>query len=109
VFATFARPPSTCISYRRTPICPPPRGAGGDPGRAAVDLLFIDGDHSYEGCRLDFEMYRDLVAPDGLIVFHDICMFPDEWQGAAVASPGRDQVPLRREEIIDRKVYRTGS
>ena len=37
-----------------------------------VDLLFIDGDHSTEGVRLDYEMYRDLVRPGGLIAFHDI-------------------------------------
>ena len=67
-----------------------------------VDLLFIDGDHSYAGCMADFEIYRDLVAPDGLIVFHDICMFPDEWQGAAVGVAWQE-IKARHggEEIID--------
>ena len=37
-----------------------------------LDFLFIDGDHSYEGVRLDFEMYSPLVRPGGLIAFHDI-------------------------------------
>ncbi|RPH56645.1 MAG: class I SAM-dependent methyltransferase, partial [Acidobacteria bacterium] len=37
-----------------------------------LDVLFIDGDHSYEGVRRDFEMYRPLVREGGLIVFHDI-------------------------------------
>ncbi|MDX1504015.1 MAG: class I SAM-dependent methyltransferase [Thermoanaerobaculia bacterium] len=37
-----------------------------------VDFLFIDGDHSYEGVRRDFEAYRGLVRPGGLIAFHDI-------------------------------------
>ncbi len=37
-----------------------------------VDLLFIDGDHSAEGVRRDYEMYRDFVRPGGLIAFHDI-------------------------------------
>lgn len=37
-----------------------------------LDLLFIDGDHSYEGVRQDFEMYAPLVRPGGLIAFHDI-------------------------------------
>jgi predicted O-methyltransferase YrrM len=37
-----------------------------------VDLLFIDGDHSYEGVRKDFEMYHRLVKKGGRIVFHDI-------------------------------------
>jgi len=37
-----------------------------------IDLLFIDGDHSYEGVRSDFEDYAPLVRPGGLIAFHDI-------------------------------------
>lgn len=37
-----------------------------------LDFLFIDGDHSYEGVRLDFETYAPLVRPGGLIAFHDI-------------------------------------
>jgi cephalosporin hydroxylase len=37
-----------------------------------VDFLFIDGDHSYDGVRLDFEMYRGFVRKGGLIAFHDI-------------------------------------
>jgi predicted O-methyltransferase YrrM len=37
-----------------------------------IDLLFIDGDHRYEGVRRDFEMYSPLVGAGGLIAFHDI-------------------------------------
>jgi predicted O-methyltransferase YrrM len=37
-----------------------------------LDLLFIDGDHSYEGVRMDFEMYMPLVRSGGLVAFHDI-------------------------------------
>lgn len=40
----------------------------GDP----VDFLFIDGDHTCAGVRQDFEDYRHLVRPGGLIAFHDI-------------------------------------
>ena len=42
----------------------------------AVDLLFIDGDHSEIGCRKDLEMYKDLVPKNGLIVVHDTKNFP---------------------------------
>lgn len=38
----------------------------------ALDFLMIDGDHSYEGVKQDFETYSPLVASDGLIAFHDI-------------------------------------
>lgn len=41
-----------------------------------VDLLFIDGDHSYDGCKLDYQMYSPLVRPGGLIAFHDIVDTP---------------------------------
>lgn len=37
-----------------------------------IDYLFIDGDHTYEGVKKDFEMYRSLVKKDGKIGFHDI-------------------------------------
>lgn len=37
-----------------------------------VDLLFIDGDHSYSGAKLDWEMYSPLVRPGGVVGFHDI-------------------------------------
>jgi|KBSSwiStaDraftv2_1062776.scaffolds.fasta_scaffold00963_7 cephalosporin hydroxylase len=37
-----------------------------------LDLLFIDGDHSFAGAAADFELYRPLVRPGGIIAFHDI-------------------------------------
>lgn len=37
-----------------------------------LDLLFIDGDHSYEGVSADFQLYSPLVRRGGLVVFHDI-------------------------------------
>jgi predicted O-methyltransferase YrrM len=36
-----------------------------------IDLLFIDGDHSYEGVRRDWEGFARFVRPFGLVVFHD--------------------------------------
>ena len=37
-----------------------------------IDLLFIDGDHRYEGVKQDFLSYKNLVRDGGIIVFHDI-------------------------------------
>ena len=37
-----------------------------------LDLLFIDGDHSYAGVKHDFALYSPIVRPAGMIVFHDI-------------------------------------
>ena len=36
------------------------------------DFIFIDGDHSYDGVRKDFELYKPLLSPRGYIGFHDI-------------------------------------
>jgi len=42
------------------------------------DVLFIDGDHSYDGAREDFIVYGDMVRPGGLIILHDIDTFRDD-------------------------------
>jgi cephalosporin hydroxylase len=52
------------------------RGLTGD---RPVDFLFIDGDHSYEGVKRDFEPWGPLVRPGGIIAFHD--MKPDHPDG----------------------------
>jgi predicted O-methyltransferase YrrM len=36
-----------------------------------VDLVFIDGDHSYEGLRADWEAWADRVAVGGVVALHD--------------------------------------
>jgi predicted O-methyltransferase YrrM len=37
-----------------------------------LDLLFVDGDHTYGGVMKDLELYTPLVRPGGLIALHDI-------------------------------------
>jgi len=36
-----------------------------------IDILFIDGDHSFNGVVADFNMYSDLVSIGGYIIFDD--------------------------------------
>lgn len=48
------------------------------------DLIFIDGDHTYEGVKKDFEMYKNLLSDRGYIAFHDIDpnhIFADSYAG----------------------------
>ena len=43
------------------------RGWNGTP----VDVVFIDGDHTREGARLDWNLWHPHVPAGGLVVFHD--------------------------------------
>jgi predicted O-methyltransferase YrrM len=46
-----------------------------------LDFLFIDGDHTYEGVKQDFELYSPLVEKGGTIAFHDIAPHRAGWSG----------------------------
>jgi predicted O-methyltransferase YrrM len=35
------------------------------------DLVFVDGDHSYEGARADYKRWREAIRPGGHLLFHD--------------------------------------
>jgi len=37
-----------------------------------IDYLHIDGDHSYEGVKKDFELYSSIMSENGIITIHDI-------------------------------------
>jgi predicted O-methyltransferase YrrM len=47
------------------------------------DLIFVDGDHSYEGVIKDYEHWKKAVKPGGYLVFHN----------AAAGRPHTDTVP----------------
>ncbi len=36
-----------------------------------IDLLFVDGDHSYEGARADLEAWLPKMKPRGIVICHD--------------------------------------
>jgi predicted O-methyltransferase YrrM len=40
-------------------------------GLASFDMVFIDADHSYQGCLADIEHYFQLIRPGGLVCGHD--------------------------------------
>ncbi len=37
-----------------------------------VDLLFIDGDHSYEGVKNDVTRFTPFLRENGILIFHDV-------------------------------------
>lgn len=64
-----------------------------------IDLLFIDGDHSYEGVKADWKGFRPFMKPFGLVVFHDTIwdLHPDpKWYRADMGVP-RFVEELRRD------------
>jgi predicted O-methyltransferase YrrM len=42
-----------------------------DPPPAPLEVLFIDGDHSYDGAKADCERWSSFVRPGGHLLFHD--------------------------------------
>jgi hypothetical protein len=69
-------------------------------GGRQIDLLFIDGDHSYEGAKKDFLAYRDLVREGGIIAFHDIV--PDHGTRLGIQSTGyAGEVPVLWKRLKD--------
>jgi predicted O-methyltransferase YrrM len=47
--------------------------------RTPLSLLFIDGGHGVEPARTDYRCWTPWVAPDGLLIIHDV--FPDPADG----------------------------
>ncbi len=52
-------------------------------GEGQLDLLFIDGDHSYAGVSQDFFDYSPLVRGGGIIALHDVVPGPEENVGGS--------------------------
>lgn len=42
-----------------------------------LDLLFIDGDHSYNGVRNDYNNHIEFVKKGGYLIFHDTVSYPE--------------------------------
>ena len=40
-------------------------------GKERLDFVFVDGDHSYDGLRVDYEGFSPLIAKGGIIALHD--------------------------------------
>jgi predicted O-methyltransferase YrrM len=76
-------------------------------GGQEIDLLYLDGDHSYAGIKADYERFEPLVAKDGIIAFHDMLEIPKEvpeWQrGNDISVFWQELKPtVDSREIVDR-------
>lgn len=75
-------------------------------GGRRIDYAFIDGDHTFEGVRQDFELCLRFAAPDAIIAFHDIAEQPNpEWIEAAAAAPGDGAVHRFWNEVRGRYAH----
>ena len=61
-------------------------------GEVKYDFLFIDGDHSYDGVKKDFEMYSPLVRKGGIIVFHDVTYTSSDPLAPVMVKPFWDEI-----------------
>ena len=68
-----------------------------------IDFLLIDGDHSYEGVKKDFEMYSPLVRKGGIIALHDIAVHPPEANCNVSEFWAQITPPFLKELIQDKK------
>lgn len=74
-------------------------------GDQKLDLLFIDGDHTYEGVKTDYILYSELVKEGGYIAFHDIknnvlnCKVHDLWNELKIEN--KIALEIISEEICD--------
>ena len=74
-----------------------------------VDFLMIDGDHTYEGVKEDFEMYAPLVGEGRPIAFHDIV--PHSQAPACQVDRFWNEIKVGRRhlEFVDRQPEALGS
>lgn len=71
-----------------------------EPPAEPLELLFVDGDHSYEGAKADFERWGSFVRPGGHLLFHDAVdtggygnVYPGVARAVAEVGPGWTRQP----------------
>ena len=64
-----------------------------------ADLIFIDGDHSYQGCKRDVVQYTQSLRPGGYFILHDYFGWYDR--------ENQNNSPVKKviDELIARNIY----
>lgn len=70
-------------------------------GGELIDYLFIDGDHTYEGVKRDFELYSSLVRRGGIIALHDVAKHPSHSDCEVSRFWNEVRLQYRHTEIIE--------
>ena len=63
----------------------------------SIDLLHLDGTHTYEAARTDFHQYERKLSPRGVVLMHDIAVFRQDfgvWRAFLELKAGRPNFPF---------------
>jgi predicted O-methyltransferase YrrM len=72
LFKTFTRGDQRLVLLRENSQAEETRSKVAIALKDPLDFIFIDGNHSYEGVKSDFEMYSPFLRQGGIVAFHDI-------------------------------------
>ena len=63
-----------------------------------IDYLHIDADHTYEGCKLDFDLYSTIMNENGIISIHDTD--PEYWKNFDTYDGEKSDICIGPSEVI---------
>ena len=65
-----------------------------------LDLVFIDGSHTFESARNDYFSWRDKIRTGGILAIHDI--YDSEFEGGQAPREIYEKALVENFELIDR-------
>ena len=65
-----------------------------------LDLVFIDGSHTFESARNDYFSWRDKIRVGGILAIHDI--YDSELEGGQAPREIYEKALVEKFELIDR-------
>jgi len=70
------------------------------------DAILIDGDHLYDGAKMDVENYYDFLRPGGFLIFHDSQIGQEPYGCKLVAEETKQDID--RWTLVDEYISKTG-